>query len=308
MRRAAFIFLAMSLARPAWADLSVETTYSENILLWHGRGRTREQIRSDRSRIETWSHEAELINGSERQMHEIQIVRADKHLRWELQPDSMTYREYPWPDTVETAASDPEARLERARADSLARGPKTPTLPRRTGEHQLINGSPAERFYLRSEPDSSGIDSSGRGASELEIWALVDKRDKDIHRLMEVANQHSLLSRPRSELDPMLSSPVDPWAGLGIVPIRATFKVAMLDSAQVRDMNQQLRAVSADSLKAAKAAMPEMFEDVDFVTGKLTMFRIDVTALHLGPVPDEAFEVPAGYKKVFTPPRGHSPR
>jgi len=305
VRRAAFILLALSLARPARADLTMDSNYSGNMLMWKAKTRMHEQIRNDRSRVETWS--TEIVDVSEKTKHTIDIVRADRHLRWELEPDSMTYREYPWPDTVETEPPDGEEARERALADSLEKRPRE--LPRRTGELQTINGVPSERFYLRVEPDSSQHGSAGRGASELEIWSLVGKQNKEIHRLQEVATRHSLLSHPRSEADPMSYSLADPWAGVeSIVPIRATFKLAMLDSSEVQEMKKKLQSVPPDSLEAAKAAMPAMLEDIDFATGMLTMFRIDVTAVHLGRVPEDAFEVPAGYKKVLTPPRGHSPR
>jgi len=217
----------------------------------------------------------------------------------------MIYREYPWPDTAEAGPLDAEYWRWRARTDSLEH--TTPRkLPRKTGEHQTINGLPAERFYLRIEPDSSVHGSAGQGASELEIWSLVGKQDKEIHRLQEVANRHSLLSKPRSESDSMPFSLADPWAGVeSMVPIRATFKVAMLDSAGAKEMQEKLRSMPADSLTAATS---EIYQDIDFTTGMLTMFRIDVTAIQLGRVPDDVFEVPAGYKKVAPPVRGHSPR
>lgn len=304
MRPTALILLVLSLARSAQADLTVDSNYSGNMLMWRAKTRMHEQIRDDRSRVEMWS--TEIVDVSEHPKHTIDIVRADRHLRWALEPDSMIYREYPWPDTIETQAPDPDDLRERAMADSMAKASGAKDLPRKTGEHQVINGMPSERFYLEIAPAASELDSRGRGASELEIWALVGNQNKEIHRLQEVATRHSLLSHPRSELDPMTSTPVDPWAEVdSMVPIRATFKVAMMDSAEVHEMSEKLRGVPADSLKAAQK---EVFEDIDFATGKLTMFQINVIAIHLGPVPDHAFDIPPGYKKAATLPRGRSPR
>jgi hypothetical protein len=312
VRRTALIVLLLAVARPAWADLTMDSNYTGNMLMAKAKTRMHEQIRDDRSRVETWSTEIvetgldpRRRDVSEKTRHTIDIVRADKHLRWELEPDSMTYREYSWPDTVETGPLDAEYWRWRARADSMEHVPPK-NLPRKTGEQQTINGLKAERLYLRIDADSSKYGSAGLGASELEIWSLVGKQNKEIHRLQEVATRHSLLSKPRSAADSMPFSLADPWAGVeAMVPIRATFKVAMMDSAEAKNMQEKLRSMPADSLQAATS---EIYKDIDFATGMLTMFRIDVTEIQLGRVPDDAFEVPAGYKKIATVAPGHSPR
>jgi hypothetical protein len=331
MRLPVLVGLLMALAIPAFADLTIEYSGTMNMLpmLEEGTARmtTRIETRRDRSRLTRWGTDAKAPRNAPEDTT-IEIIREDKHLRWEIDLKDRTYMEYAWPDTaLPMPRADLEAQARSAMPDSVRQRMESlkdlVTEVRPTGEHTTMHGYPVEHFIiesrLRNRPKDfqPGLDF---GALH-DIWITKDVPHLDqVQEHLSAFNRRSDLSHPSYDEDPKAHGEDGVLPGshekLDGLPIRYIARMKMMDSTGIAEYAKERASASPDS---ARERDP-LEESFDPETGSIVLMDMELTLLSQDPIDDLRFEIPPGYKKEVWPPitappkpkakttRSHSPR
>jgi len=251
------------LASPALADLTVEYRPKS---FGDGDEWMKCEVRMDRSRTERGPAD---VSGRHRGLSEFMIVRADRHVVWQLHPDEKTYYEFPWPDTANEyppifpSQLEADAYLQTGTPDSLRKGPWSNPKLTRTGRIETIRGIKVERVRVsaieKGPPQSRDI---------VDLWLTVDyPQTPEIKRLLGVLAQHG-----------------DWWAPQ-IVP------------AALPAGNELIRSF-AGSFTGIPLRLKMTVQGTGWFAPSQILSEIDLVSIDVGPVPDAAFEIPRGYRQV----------
>jgi len=331
MRRITLAAILLAVASPARADLTIEYSGTVSLLpmLEEGTAKmtTRVETRKDRTRVIRCGTDSRASEGTSADTS-IEVIREDKHVRWEFDRKRKTYLEYPWPDTLdpETRASI-EAETRSGMPDSVQHHMDEMgdlvTEIRPTGEHTTLRGYPVEHFIveskMRKRPENfaPGMDFGGIH----DIW--VTKAVPDLGRIKEqldAFNRLTSLSQPSYEEfhtkgqvgESALPGYSDKIEGL---PVRYIVRMKMMDSTGIAEYAKARAAAAADSTRPKDP----LEESIDPKTGSMVLMDMELTLLSEEPIDDSHFEIPAGYKKDDLQPKltprvkakhssGHSPR
>jgi len=309
MKRVALgVFLLGAIASPAFADLTIQYSGTVNMLpmLEAGTAKmtTRIETRSDRSRVTRWGTDAKAPRSSPADSS-IEIIREDKHLRWEIIPSIRSYLEYPWPDTAQPVSqAEIKAQMKASIPDSVQQRMDALddliTEVKATGEHATILGLDAEHFVvvsrMRNRPKDlpPGFDFGGQH----DLWVAKDvPRLDEIHQELDAFDKRTSLSEPSYESGPkspakesLLPGHADKIDGL---PVHYIARMRMMDSTGVAEYAKAKASAPADSSRERDP----LEESIDPETGMMTMMDMELTLLSLSPIDDARFDVPPGYKR-----------
>lgn len=330
----ALLWLAVaSGARPAAADLVVEIRATANeMMLARSESRIVCSLRADRACIETRTR-LTTLERPDRPSEETRLilVRGDLGVSWVTAAWDTSYTEAPWPDTL----TCPPALLPGGLLDSVGYESEVTSLDwteeiTRAEVHDTIAGHPAEQLLVRAvgRPGERAAQAHARHIAELRrMNPSLDEKDyppppKGMDYVHELWLAQGVPAAAESLWARFLSRSIRTFEGaclagpsvrtdslraelarLGGLPFRwrvtlelpwAQEMAAAVRAAQAARRDSLPRAPGRDSLSAEERLAGELF---DGQSGATLLSSYEVVSIREEPVPDERYELPAGFRK-----------